>query len=147
MGSLKWAPQEQFFVISSEKYLFSKKIVKITLIFGARWLLLKNAHVSPKCFQPACNNFWLTLYMSLTVPIYMYIFLLGEGRLGCFNKCFFKTKIFKVCMYLDFFNYCFATFHDFNWKKLVSDAQGRTSCVSVSAMPSNKPKNVGGCYI
>ncbi len=27
----------------------------------------------------------------------------------------------------------------------LSDAQGRTSCVR--AMPSNKAKNVGGCYI
>ncbi len=65
IGSLKWAPPEQFFVVSSEKYWFSKKIVKFILIFGARWLLLKNAHVSPKCFKPMCNNFWPTLCIRI----------------------------------------------------------------------------------
>ncbi len=60
------------------KYWFSEKnfnmkifgikfvIKNVILIFGVRWLfLLKNAHVSPKCFKPVCNNFWPTLYIGL----------------------------------------------------------------------------------
>ncbi len=67
----KWASPEQLFAVSSENTDFPKKlfnmkifsikflIKKVILIFGVRWLLLlKNAHVSPKCFKPVCNNFW-----------------------------------------------------------------------------------------
>ncbi len=79
IGSPKWAHLEQFFVVSSEdtdfkKKLFNTKIFsikfvtkKVKLIFGVRWILLKNAQVSPKCFKPVCNNFLPTLYITSVI--------------------------------------------------------------------------------
>ncbi len=76
LSSPKWAPSEQLFAVSLENTDFPKKfftmkifsikfvIKKVILILGVRWLLLlKNAHVPPKCFKLVCNNFWPTLYV------------------------------------------------------------------------------------
>ncbi len=75
MGSPKWTLPEQLFAVSSENTDFPTKLLnmkifcmkfvtkKVILIFGVRWLLLlKNAHVSPKCFKPVYNNSCPTLY-------------------------------------------------------------------------------------
>ncbi len=76
MGFRKWAPPKQVFAVSSENTDFPKKLLnmkifsikfmtkEVILIFGVRWFFfLKNAHVCPKCFKLACNNFWHTLYI------------------------------------------------------------------------------------
>ncbi len=92
--------------------IFSIKFVtkRVILIFGVRWLLLKNAHVSPKCLKSMCNNFWppsrqkvplgrswrgrcYFLKIRSKYPIFRFSLILIEKRMNFYNVTFTATVI------------------------------------------------------